>query len=157
MPDPDMKTPPTPSDYRLSWPVAAALGAWALAGCAALPPVAAPVGSPPAQWAAPLPNEAAWPHEGRLSSLVDWWRQFGGPEMAAFVEAAQAASPSVSSATARLAQARAERAATGSALAPQFDLTASALRRSATPPFPAGEVVQGSAACAPSATPRSGA
>lgn len=135
-----------PKSHLAGWRVGTAASLAAvllLSGCAALPPVAAPMAAPPAAWSAPQPQEAAWPHEGRLASLVDWWRQFGGAEVAAFVEAAQAGSPSISSAAARLAQARAERTATGSALAPQLDATASAQRRSATPPFPAGEVAQG--------------
>lgn len=129
-----------PLSSRRAWLLATGL---ALSGCAAIPPAVAPTSAPPPQWAAPLPNEAAWPHEGRLSSLVQWWAQFGGSEVAAFVEAAQAVSPSISSAAARRAQAQAERAATGAALLPQFDVVGSAQRRSATPPFPAGEVAQG--------------
>lgn len=113
------------------------------AACSALPASAPPATSAPANWNAPLPNEAAWPHEGRLSSLVQWWSQQGDPALAAFVEAAQAASPSISSAQARRAQAQAERVAAGSTLLPQLDLTGSAVRRSASPPFPAGEVAQG--------------
>jgi len=115
----------------------------ALGACAARPPVEAPKAAAPAQWGAPLPEEAAWPHEGRLSSLVRWWAAFGGPDLAALVHAAQEASPSISSAAARRAQAQAERAAAGSVLVPQADLAVSAQRRSASPPFPAGELAQG--------------
>ncbi len=131
----------TMREPKLPWVPLTAL--MLLTGCAALPPVTAPAAAPPAAWSAPMAQEAAWPHEGRLSSLVDWWRQFGGPEIAAFVEAAQAASPSVSSAAARRLQARAERVAAGGTLVPQLDASVSAQRRSATPPFPAGEVMQG--------------
>ena len=117
------------------------------AGCASLPnpqaDLAASAQSMPAQWAAPVPQEAAWPHEGRLSGLVDWWRQQSDPVVVAFIEAAQSVSPSISAAQARVAQARAEAAATGAALVPGVDLSGSALRRSATPPFPAGSVRQG--------------
>lgn len=137
-----------PSALRVHAPSAKALSvtalcAWALVGCASAPPVAAPGLTAPAQWAAPLPQEAAWPHEARLENLVDWWRQQGDPTLAAFVEAAQAVSPSISSAAARRAQAQAERTAAGSAAWPQVEATAGAQRRSATPPFPAGEVAQG--------------
>jgi len=132
---------------RRRWAGAALLGLPALVGCSAMPPVAVPVAvpvaAPPAQWAAPMPEEAAWPHEGRLGALVQWWSNFGGPDLAAFVEAAQAVSPSISSAAARLVQARTERLATGSALVPQFDVTAGVQRRSAMPPIPAGGVAQG--------------
>lgn len=121
----------------------ATVGVMALAGCSALPPVVAPVAQAPVQWAAPLPQEAAWPHEGQLRSLVQWWREFGGPELAAFVEAAQAASPSISGAAARRAQAQAERTAITSGLLPQLEVVGSAQRRSAIPPFAAGELLQG--------------
>lgn len=114
-----------------------------LGACSALPSVALPSASPPAQWSVPLPQEAAWPHEGRLDQLVNWWRREADPGLATFIEAAQAVSPSISSAAARRAQANAERVAAGAALAPSFDVVGSAQRRSATPPFPAGEVAQG--------------
>ena len=124
---------------RAPWAVAIL----SLTGCAALPPAGLPSTPAPAQWAAPLPNEAAWPHEGRLDKLVDWWKQQSDPALASLVEAAQAVSPTISSAAARRAQAQAERTASGSALVPQLDAVGSAQRRSATPPFPAGEVFQG--------------
>ena len=128
---------------RISLSVVASIGVASLTGCAALPPVSAPGMPAPAQWAAPLPHEAAWPHEGRLDKLVDWWKQQSDPALVALVEAAQAVSPTISSAEARRAQAQAERTASGSALVPQLDAVGSAQRRSATPPFPAGEVFQG--------------
>lgn len=121
----------------------AAVALLALAGCASVPPQALPAANAPAQWRAPLPNEAAWPHEGRLGQLVDWWRQQSDPVVASLVEAAQAASPTIASARARVSQAQAERVATASALLPQLDATGSAQRRSAIPPFPAGVQVQG--------------
>ncbi len=122
---------------------AGALAALALSACAAWPDSVLPTTSPPAQWAAPLPNEAAWPHEGRLEQLLNWWQRQGDPVAAAFIEAAQLASPTISSAAARRAQAQAERTAVAGALAPQLDAVGSAQRRSATPPFPAGEIAQG--------------
>ncbi len=121
----------------------AAMAPLLLSGCAALPAAVLPSPSGPPQWAAPLPNEAAWPHEGRLDRLLNWWQHQGDPVVAVFIEAAQAASPSISSAAARRAQAQAERTAVTGALAPQLDVVGSAQRRSATPPFPAGEIAQG--------------
>lgn len=99
--------------------------------------------SPLARWTAPDHGEAAWPHEGQLSTLVDWWRQQGDPVVADFIAAAQAVSPSVSGALARRAQAQADRVAAGAGLGPQVDGTGSAQRRSASPPFPAGDTFQG--------------
>lgn len=116
-----------------------------LAGCAGLGAPAtrdsagASAPSPaPARWRAPLPEEAAWPHEGRLDHLLQWWRQQSDPVVVGFIEAAQAASPSIAGARSRLQQAQAERVAIGAALFPQVDGALSAQRRSATPPFPAG-------------------
>jgi multidrug efflux system outer membrane protein len=129
----------------LTWLAAiTAVAPLGLGGCATGPASVLPAttAAAPVQWAAPLPHEAAWPHEGRLDHLRHWWQQQGDPVLAAFIEAAQVASPSISSAAARRAQAQAERTAVGAAGAPQLEATGSAQRRSATPPFPAGEVAQ---------------
>ncbi len=115
----------------------------AFSGCAALPPAVSPESLAPVQWSAPLPGEAAWPHEGRLASLIDWWKQQGDGVAADLIEAAQAASPSLASAASRRAQAMAERVAAGSMLAPQLDLLGSAQRRSEAPSLPAGQLLQG--------------
>lgn len=112
-------------------------------GAAAVPATPAPGQTAPARWAAPQAGEAAWPHEGRLTSLLEWWRQQSDPVMAKAIAAAQSVSPTVSSALARRAQAQADRVATGAALGPQLDGTGSAQRRSASPPFPAGDTFQG--------------
>lgn len=104
------------------------LAAFALTGCSALktpvrPSSAAGLASlAPAQWQAP------WPHGGELAGLSRWWQQFQDPLLSALIDEAQAQSASVASATARIAQARAVRAAAGSALEPQLDATASAVR-----------------------------
>ena len=103
-------------------------------------PAAAPV---PDTWFAPLPGEAALAHDGKLASLTDWWRQQGDPLLVELIEAAQAVNGSLSSASARIAQAHAERVAAGAALLPTVDATLSAQRRSAFPPFPAGTIYQG--------------
>ncbi|OUM00314.1 efflux transporter outer membrane subunit [Variovorax sp. JS1663] len=81
--------------------------------------VAAPA---PAQWTTPLP------HGGSLSELTQWWRQLDDPLLVELVEAAQAASPNVASAAARIAEARASRVAAGAALAPNLGANVSATR-----------------------------
>lgn len=106
---------------RLRLAAALACLAW-LAGCAASrPPADAPATVPP-QWHAPLP------HGGQLADLASWWQQFNDPLLVQLVEAAQAASPDVASATARIAQARAARVAAGAALLPSADASLSAAR-----------------------------
>ncbi|WP_093073711.1 MULTISPECIES: efflux transporter outer membrane subunit [Variovorax] len=93
-----------------------------LAGCSLTRPptqVEAPV---PAQWHAPLP------HGGSLASLADWWRQLDDPLLVELIAAAEAASPNVASAAARVAEARSTRVQAGAALLPSLDGTASASR-----------------------------
>ena len=92
--------------------------ALALAGCAAtsdLPP-AAPTVAP--SWQAPLP------HDGDVGELRRWWTQFDDPLLARLIDAAEGASPTIASAAARIADARARRAAAGAALLPGIDANA---------------------------------
>ncbi len=111
-----------------------------LAGCAAPPPATPPV--PPPQWQAPLP------HDGTVAGVAAWWRQLGDPLLADLVAAAQAASPSVSAAGARIEQARAERVAAGAALSPTLDANAAAQRGNSQPPVPLASTVQAGAQAA---------
>ena len=118
----------------------------ALSGCgmvnALLPSPATPAATPEA-WVAPLPGEAALAHDGKLTSLTDWWQQQQDPLLVELIAAAQEINGSISSARARIAQANAERVAAGAALQPTVDGSLSAQRRSAFPPFPGGNVYQG--------------
>jgi NodT family efflux transporter outer membrane factor (OMF) lipoprotein len=102
----------------------AAAAAAALAACSSGPPTRPP--SPgtdaPPQWQAPLP------HRGELTALAEWWRQFDDPVLPALIDAAQAASPTLATAAARIAQSRATRVAAGAALLPSVDANASAVR-----------------------------
>jgi NodT family efflux transporter outer membrane factor (OMF) lipoprotein len=84
--------------------VAAAL----LAGCAAAPPQRDPA---PAAPAAPAAWHAPLPHEGSSAELVRWWQSFDDPLVAELIEAAQAASPTLASALARIERSRAALAA----------------------------------------------
>jgi multidrug efflux system outer membrane protein len=105
---------------------AAAAATLCLAGCVALsrPPdtVAAPT---PPQWYAPLP------HGGTLADLTLWWRQFEDPLLVELIEAAQAVSPTVATAGARIADARAIRTGAQAALLPTLDAALSASRGNA--------------------------
>ncbi|MDR6537656.1 efflux transporter outer membrane subunit [Variovorax soli] len=76
----------------------------------------------PVQWSTPLP------HDGSLPVMAEWWRQLDDPLLVELIDAAQAASPNVASAAARIAEARASRVAAGAALAPNLGANASATR-----------------------------
>lgn len=93
-----------------------------LAGCGLTRPPATVEAPFPAQWHAPLP------HGGSLASLADWWRQLDDPLLVELIAAAEAASPNLASAAARVAEARSTRVQAGAALLPSLDGTASASR-----------------------------
>jgi multidrug efflux system outer membrane protein len=101
----------------------------AFAGCAALPPADAPADPSPASWHAPLP------HGGSAADLSRWWQQFDDATMAALVDDAGRASPTLQQAAARIAQARAQARAAGAARLPALGGNASATRsRTQFPP-----------------------
>ena len=60
-----------------------------------------------------------------LAELHRWWAQFDDPLLARLIDAAETASPTIASAAARIADARARRAAAGAALLPSLDASAS--------------------------------
>jgi NodT family efflux transporter outer membrane factor (OMF) lipoprotein len=100
-----------------------------LAGCASTtPPPAAPPA--PAAWQAPRP------HEGEPQALAQWWERFDDPLPAALVAQAQADSPTLAQAVARIAQARAQLTVAGAALQPSLDGSVSATRTSNNFPPP---------------------
>ena len=108
----------------------------ALAACGLTRPPALASAPIPAQWNAPLPaspgnlptDPTALPHAGSLPALTDWWRQLDDPVLVTLIDAAQAASPNVASASARIAEARGTRVQSGAALLPTLDGTLSAQR-----------------------------
>ncbi len=100
---------------------AAVLFAMVTVGCASAPAQLPPApGVIASAWQAPLP------HGGSASALRDWWSQFNDPTLPALLLAAQAASPTLASAQARIERARAARVAAGAGLLPQADAVASA-------------------------------
>lgn len=83
-------------------------------------PAATPgAGVPVAAWQAPAP------HGGSPSELARWWRQFDDPLLPELIEDAQAASPTLAAARARIEDARAGAVAAGAALQPRVDAVAS--------------------------------
>jgi multidrug efflux system outer membrane protein len=117
--------------------------------CAAAPLLlgACAVSAPPARVAAPTP--AAWqaagadaPAQTRLTELASWWQGQGDPLLAELIGAAQTASPTVSAARSRIAQARAQSVAAGAALLPAVDGAASISRASQQSTLPLGTTSQ---------------
>lgn len=108
-----------------------------LCGCAGLLPptqVAAPVAS---AWLAPLP------HQGSVVALSEWWQRQGDPLLVELIKAAQAVSPSVAQALARIDTARANQAAANAALLPNLGAQASASRGVNQPNVPLATTLQG--------------
>lgn len=79
----------------------ALLLAFALSACSTSRLPAAATEPAPDRWQATLP------HGGELQSLADWWRRFDDPLLPELVAQAQASSPTLAQALARIAQARA--------------------------------------------------
>ncbi len=76
----------------------------------------------PAGWQAPLA------HDGEPASLERWWAQFGDPVLSTLIAEAQAASPGLAQAGARIAEARELLARSGAAAVPALDVSAARLR-----------------------------
>jgi NodT family efflux transporter outer membrane factor (OMF) lipoprotein len=96
-----------------------------LAACSVTRPPAAVQAPVPAQWQTP---QADLPHAGALPVLADWWAQSGDVLLVELITAAQAASPDIASAAARIADARATRVQAGAAMGPTLDGSASLSR-----------------------------
>ena len=95
-----------------------------LAGCAstASKPSQDPGQKMAAQWQAPLP------HHGQLSDLRLWWSQFDDPLLLRLIESGQRVSPTLAEATARIADARANRTSQRASLLPLLDTAISGSR-----------------------------
>ncbi len=102
-----------------------------LGGCTTLPGAStAPPATLPPQW------QAALPAGDSSTELADWWRRFDDPLLPPLISAAQDASPTLGGAAARVAQARATRAAAGAALLPALNAVGSASQGRGQPGLP---------------------
>jgi outer membrane protein, multidrug efflux system len=100
-----------------------------LAGCATAIPDPTPPAPQATRWQAPLP------HGGDIASLATWWSGFDDPLLPALIAEAQAASPTLAQARARIVQARATQRSTEAGLWPSVSLQAQGSRSTAiTPP-----------------------
>jgi outer membrane protein, multidrug efflux system len=102
--------------------LAATLVSLGLVACAAFDDSSPAAVNVAAAWQAPLP------HGGDVGELRRWWTQFDDPVLARLIDAAESASPTIASAGARIADARARRAAAGAALLPSLDANANVVR-----------------------------
>ncbi len=109
-------------------PVATAL---ALSACASFMPPTHVEPVVPAQWHAPLP------HQGTVGSLTQWWQQQGDPLLVELIAAAQAVSPTIAQALARVEAARAQQALAHSALVPNLSTQIWGSRGVSQPGLPA--------------------
>lgn len=110
------------------------IAAAALAGCASTAgPATAPlaVAADTGAWQAPLP------HGGRAAELASWWRGFDDTVLPQLIDAAQAASPTLASARARIERARATLAATDAAARLRVDGVGAVQRARSVPEAPA--------------------
>ena len=101
-----------------------ALASLWVAGCAlspAAPQPALATVAPPA-WQAPLP------HGGSAIELAHWWQGLGDPLMVELIDAAEAVSPTLASASSRLTQARASLRSAEGANQPTLNASLSAQR-----------------------------
>ena len=115
---------------------AAACVLFLLAGCSAPRPPTNVSSTAPPRWYAPLP------HGGTLSDLRRWWQQFDDPLLVDLVEAAQAVSPDVATAGARIAEARSARVASRASMLPALDASGTATRGNAQAGVPLSTIAQ---------------
>ena len=86
------------------------------------------------KWYSPLPSTSAvaaksdLPHQGSVAALANWWQSLGDPLLVELIASAQAASPSVTAAASRIAQARSAVVNTGAASGPNVSAAANASR-----------------------------
>jgi multidrug efflux system outer membrane protein len=104
-----------------------------LAACAVTAPTTQISDQVATQWYSPLAAAAVGaktdlPHQGSVKALSDWWQSLGDPLLVELIASAQAASPSVTAAASRIAQARSAVVNTGAASGPNLSAAANASR-----------------------------
>ena len=107
-----------------------------LSACATTSMPAPATSAIPAQWQASLPDAS------KTTELHQWWQAQGDASLLELIEAAQAVSPSVAQAWARIETARAARVASGAALMPNLDAVANATRAKNQPGMPVATTTQ---------------
>ena len=99
-----------------------------LAACAITAPSTQVSDQTASQWYSPLPLTSQLRHQGSVAALSNWWQSLGDPLLVELIASAQAASPSVTAAASRIAQARSAVVNTGAASEPNLSAAVSASR-----------------------------
>ena len=103
------------------------VAALVLAGCAVGPDYMRPALDMPVAWTVEAPFREGAPND--LTSKGAWWLRFGDPKLDTLEQQALAGSPTLTAASARLAQARAVLSASSAGLLPQVALNLRAARQ----------------------------
>ncbi len=112
------------------------LAAWALSACSSLMPPTEVASRVEAQWHAPLP------HGGEVVALSQWWQKQGDPLLVELIDAAQAVSPTLAMAQARVQGARSQQAQAFAALMPSVGAQAGISRGVSQPNLAVSNVQQ---------------
>jgi NodT family efflux transporter outer membrane factor (OMF) lipoprotein len=108
---------------KCPWRALAPLAASVLVAACAMPRLpATPNDTPADRW------QAALPHGGDTKALANWWQSFDDPLVAELVGDAQATSPTLAQALARLTEARAAARVAGAARWPSLDVVGQGTR-----------------------------
>jgi outer membrane protein, multidrug efflux system len=100
-----------------------------LAACAVTAPTTQVSDQVATKWYSPLPTASAdLPHQGSVKELSNWWQSLGDPLLVEVIASAQAASPSVTAAASRIAQARSVVVNIGAASGPNLSAAANVTR-----------------------------
>jgi len=112
-----------------------------LPGCAAVgPEYQPPKPAAPAKW------EAALPHGGLQAMLTNWWSQFNDPVLTGLIADAGISSPTLASAAARIAEARAALTGSAASALPAVNGNAGVVRSGAQGDMPIASRTAGSVA-----------
>ncbi len=117
--------------------------AWTIGAAPSAPTAGSATPATAASDASPSPSTRA-AHDGQPTAIAPWWQHFDDPLLPALIDDAQATSPTVMQALARVREARAQAVTTGASLDPNLNLGVDATRGSS----PASNFVPGTQATA---------
>ncbi|SMB21109.1 Outer membrane lipoprotein [Sterolibacterium denitrificans] len=80
--------------------------------------------------------QAALPHDGTSRALLDWWQSFNDPVLDELLRQAEADSPTLAEAVARIDEARSALTASGASHWPQLGIEGHAMRNNGSADFP---------------------